>query len=232
MREISQLPSHIAIIMDGNGRWAERRGLPRLDGHRAGVDNIHRVVAGLDRYHIRYVVLYGFSTENWNRPEDEVVGLFHLLEERIDEEAAGLHRHGVRIRHLGRLDRLSPGLQDKINRAIDLTRNNTGMTLSVAFDYGGRGEILEAVCRLIDEGVAPGDIDEPLFNRYLYTADLPEVDMVIRTGGELRISNFLLWQAAYSEYYFTRVLWPDFGRRHIKQALLSYSERRRRFGGL
>jgi len=231
MKEISHLPSHVAIIMDGNGRWAERRGLPRIDGHRAGVNSIHRVVACLNQYGIGYTTLYGFSTENWSRPEDEVDGLFQLLEERIDGETTRLHQHGVRIRHLGRLDRVSSGLQQAITRAVELTRNNTGMTLSVAFDYGGRDEILEAVRRLVTDGVSPQAIDEELFNRYLYTIGLPEVDLIIRTGGELRISNFLLWQAAYSEYYFTRVLWPDFSKRHIERALLSYSRRQRRFGG-
>ncbi len=226
------MPSHVAIIMDGNGRWAERRGLPRIDGHQAGVDNIHRVVACLNRHHIRYVTLYGFSTENWNRPEDEVNALFQLLEERIEAEAARLHQHGVRIRHLGRLDRISPVLRQRIRNAVKLTRNNDGMTLSIAFDYGGRDDILEAVRRLIAEGISSQVINEDLFNSYLYTAGLPEVDLIIRTGGELRTSNFLLWQAAYSEYYFTRVLWPDFGRRQIERALLSYSQRQRRFGGL
>lgn len=232
MKEISRLPNHAAIIMDGNGRWAERRGLPRLDGHKAGVDNIRRVLEYFNQYHIKFVTLYGFSTENWNRPEDEVEGLLHLLAERIDSEALELHRHGVRICHLGRLDRIPDNVQQAINRAIELTRNNTGMTLGVALDYGGRGEILDAVRRIIAEGVTPSNIDERLFVSYLYTAGLPDIDLVIRTGGELRISNFLIWQTAYSEYYFTKVLWPDFGKRDIERALLSYSQRQRRFGGL
>ncbi len=233
MKQISCLPNHIAIIMDGNGRWAERRGLPRPDGHKAGVDNLHRVVEYLDnQYQIKYVTLYGFSTENWNRPEDEVAGLLHMLEERIEREAVELHKNGVRIRHLGRFDRVSHNLQQAIRKAVELTKNNTGMTLGIAFNYGGQGEILDAVRRIVAEGIASQDIDERLFNSYLYTAGLPDVDLVIRTGGELRISNFLLWQAAYSEYYFTKVLWPDFHKRDIDRALLSFSRRQRRFGGL
>ncbi len=232
MNKISPLPNHVAIIMDGNGRWAERRGLPRLDGHRAGVDNIRRVVRCLSQYRIKYATLYGFSTENWNRPEDEIEGLFHLLEERIDSEALVLHKNGIRIRHLGRLEQVSPDLRQAINRAVELTRTNTGMTLSIAFNYGGRGEILDAMRRIMAEGIKPEAVDEELFNSYLYTAGLPDADLLIRTGGELRISNFLLWQTAYSEYYFTRVLWPNFGKRDIDRALLSYRQRQRRFGGL
>jgi undecaprenyl diphosphate synthase len=232
MNKISPLPNHIAIIMDGNGRWAERRRIPRLDGHKAGVNNIRRVVRYLSQYQIRFVTLYGFSTENWSRPEDEVEGLFRLLEDGIDRETLELHKNGVRIRHLGRLDRISQRLQQAISRAVELTRKNTGMTLSIAFNYGGRGEILDAIRRIVVEGVSSEDLDERLFNTYLYTADLPDVDLVIRTGGELRISNFLLWQAAYSEYYFTKVLWPDFSKRDVDKALLSYSRRQRRFGSL
>ncbi len=231
MKKVSRLPGHIAIIMDGNGRWAEQRGLPRLDGHRAGVDNIHRVVACLNQYQIKHVTLYGFSTENWRRPEDEVEGLLQLLEERVEKEALELHRNGVRIRHLGRFDRISHGLQQAINKAVELTKDNTGMTLGIAFNYGGRSEILDAVRRLIAEAITPENINERVFSSYLYTAGLPDVDLLIRTGGELRISNFMLWQAAYSEYYFTEVLWPDFNEQDIDKALLAYSQRQRRFGG-
>ena len=218
--------------MDGNGRWAEQRGLPRLNGHRAGVKNMRSLIEYLNEYQVKYVTLYGFSTENWNRPEDEVKGLFHILEEAIDKETRELHKIGVRLHHLGRLEELPPELQLAISRAIELTKNNTGMTLSFAFNYGGRIEILDAVRHLIAEGIPPQSIDEKLFNSYLYTTGLPDVDLVIRTGGELRISNFLIWQAAYSEYYFTKVLWPDFGKKDIDKALLSYSQRQRRFGGL
>ena len=232
MKKIAHLPNHIAIIMDGNGRWAEQRGLPRLDGHRAGVKNIRSIIECLNEYRVKYVTLYGFSTENWNRPEDEVKGLFYLIEGAIDKETPELHKKGVRLRHLGRLEELPQGLRQAINRAVELMKNNTGMTLSFAFNYGGRVEILDAVRHLIADGIPPQNIDGKLFNSYLYTAGLPDVDLVIRTGGELRISNFLMWQAAYSEYYFTKVLWPDFGKKDIEKALLSYSQRQRRFGGL
>jgi len=207
----SSLPAHIAIIMDGNGRWAEKRGLPRLSGHKAGVDRIHSVARTFnDVYHTRYLTLYGFSTENWNRPQEEVKGLFNILEENIDEEAAKLHRENVKILHLGRMIELPQNIQNAINRAITLTSNNSGMVLSLAFNYGGRTEIVDAVRQLIINKVDPAAVDEKSFALYLYTAGMPDVDLVIRTGCEIRISNFLLWQAAYAEYYFTRVLWPDF----------------------
>jgi undecaprenyl diphosphate synthase len=232
MRKIARLPNHIAFIMDGNGRWAEQRGLPRLEGHRAGIENTRSVIKCLGEYHIKYVTLYSFSTENWNRPKNEVNGLLKILGESIEKETAELHKNGVRLRHIGRLERLPQSLILAIEMAIELTKNNTEMTLSLAFDYGGRAEILDAVCNIIAKDTPPQDINEKLFNSYLYTADLPDVDLVIRTGGDLRISNFLLWQSAYSEYYFTKVLWPDFNAKEVEKALISYSRRQRRFGGL
>ena len=232
VEKIVRLPNHVAIIMDGNGRWAQQRGLPRLEGHRAGVESLRSVIECLSEYQIKYVTLYGLSTENWKRPEEEITSLLNLLEEIIDKETVGLHKRGIRIRHLGRLDGLSPPLERAVTRGKELTKNNAGMTLSFAFNYGGRTEILDAVRHLIAEGIPPQKIDEKLFNSYLYTAGLPDVDLVIRAGGEFRISNFLMWQAAYSEYYFTEVLWPDFDRKEVEKALLSYSQRQRRFGGL
>jgi len=232
MERITSFPRHVALIMDGNGRWAEQRELPRMEGHRAGVENVRNVIKCLDKRGIEFTTLYAFSTENWNRPEDEVSGLLHLLEEVIDEESLELHKNGVRIRHVGRLEGLPPGLQESINRAVKLTEDNNGMTLGLAFNYGGRLEILDAIHRLITDGVPCQDIDEELFDNYLYTAGFPEVDLVIRTGGEFRTSNFLIWQAAYSEYYFTPVLWPDFGEEELDKALMAYSQRQRRFGGL
>ena len=232
MKEITRLPEHIAFIMDGNGRWAEKRGLPRLEGHRAGLKATRIVIRRLGEYKTKYVTLYSFSTENWNRPRKEVDGLLSLLESSIDKEVKELHKQGVRIRHLGHLDRLPPHLAQAIEKAVVLTADNTGMTLSLAYDYGGRDEILNAVRKITADGIPPEDIDEKLFDSYLYTAGLPEVDLVVRTGGDLRISNFLLWQSAYSEYYFTDVLWPDFDQKEVDKALESFSRRQRRFGGL
>ena len=232
MKRITHLPNHVAIVPDGNGRWAEQRGLSRIEGHQAGAANMRRMVEYFNEYPIKYLTLYGFSTENWSRPEDEVMGLFQILEEFINKFAVEIHKQGIRLRHLGRLEGLPESLQQAEIRAIELTKNNTGMTLSVAFNYGGRAEIVDAVRRLVAEGVPPQNIDEKLFSNYLYTAGLPDVDLLIRTADELRLSNFLIWQTAYSEYYFTKVLWPDFGEKEVDQALLSYSQRQRRFGGL
>ncbi len=225
-------PNHVAIIMDGNRRWAEHRGLPRLEGHRNGLENMRSVIGHLGQHQVKYVTIYAFSTENWNRPRDEVAGLLRLLKERIDKEALEFHSKNVKLRHLGGTEGLSSSLRVSIKKALELTKNNTGVTLSFAFNYGGRSEILHAVRQLISEGVPPEKIDEKLFNSYLYTDGLPDVDLLIRTGGELRISNFLIWQTAYTEYYFTEVLWPDFGQKEVEEALLAYSQRQRRFGRL
>lgn len=226
------MPNHVAIIMDGNGRWAKKCGLSRFEGHHAGAENIRRVVEGFAEYGTKYLTLYAFSTENWSRPRKEMQHLFRILGELIDREVQNLHENGIRLRHLGRLDELSKRLQAKVLRAIDLTQNNQAMTLSIAFNYGGRSEILHAVRRIVEDEVPAQEIDETLINRYLDTAGLPEPDLIIRTGGEMRLSNFLMWQAAYSECYFTPTLWPDFGEEEIEKALLDYSRRERRFGGL
>ena len=231
MKKITRLPNHIAIIMDGNRRWAEQRGLPRLEGHQAGVENMRSIMEYFNKRQLKYLTVYGFSTENWSRPEDEVRDLLHLLEEMLKKETPELHNRGVRLRHLGRLEELPPGPRLAITGALELTKNNTGMTFSFAFNYGGRTEILDAVRRLIAEGIPPQNIDERLFGEYLYTAGLPDIDLIIRTGGVIRLSNFLMWQTAYSEYYFTDVLWPDFDEKEAEKALLSYSQRQRRFGG-
>jgi undecaprenyl diphosphate synthase len=232
MVEKLYLPQHVAIIMDGNGRWAKQRGLPRFAGHKAGSDNIRRVAELFADYGIKYLTLYMFSTENWNRPEGEVSELLNLLAEKIDSETQAFHKANIRLKHLGRLDRLSPHLSQKITAATELTKNNTRMTLCLAFDYGGRNEIVQAVQRLITDDILPTSIDEARFSQYLYTSGIPDPDLIIRTGGEMRLSNFLLWQAAYSELYFTPVLWPDFGRKEIQEALLDYKQRQRRFGSL
>ncbi len=231
-KKFTKLPNHLAIVPDGNGRWAERRGLPRLEGHQTGAENMHSMIKYLNEYPIKYVTLYGFSTENWNRPDEEVSGLFAILEYFIGKCISEFNENGIKLRHLGRLNELPESLQGAIINAVEQTKNNTGMTLSLAFNYGGRAEIVDAVRQLIADGIKPRDIDENLFNGYLYTAGLPSVDLLIRTGDELRMSNFLIWQTAYSEYHFTKVLWPDFSKKDIDKALLSYSRRRRRFGGL
>jgi undecaprenyl diphosphate synthase len=231
MEKIITLPRHVAIILDGNGRWAEKRGLPRLDGHRAGVKNIRRILQCLNKRGVEYVTLYGFSTENWNRPADEVNGIFDILMEVVRKETRELHKNNVRIHHIGRLQGLPERVQESIIKAVKLTENNQGMKLNVAINYGGRAEILDAISRITADKISPWDIDETLFSKYLYTDGLPDVDLVIRTSGEMRTSNFLIWQSAYSEYYFTSVLWPDFNEEELEKALLAYSQRQRRFGG-
>ncbi len=216
--------------MDGNGRWAKARGLPRLAGHRAGTENLRRILTACVEFGVKILTIWAFSTENWRRPQEEVRGLMDILEQVIDRELNELHKNGVRLRHIGRLEGISPHLQAKVHHAIELTKNNDRLTLNVAFNYGGKAEILDAVKRMIADGVAPDDVDEELFSRYLYTAGLPDPDMIIRTGNESRISNFMLWQGAYSEYYFTPVLWPDFDKEELRKALEDYARRERRFG--
>lgn len=223
-------PQHVAIIMDGNGRWAKKRGLPRLAGHNAGGKNIRPVVKIFANYGVKYLTLYMFSTENWNRPRIEVAGLLSLLARKIDQETQAFHQENIRLIHLGRLDRLSQKLREKVQAAVELTKNNTGLTLCLAFDYGGRDEIVQAARRIASAGISGNNIDESVLARYLYNPDVPDPDLVIRTGGESRLSNFLLWQAAYSELYFTPVLWPDFGRKDVEEALSEYKLRQRRFG--
>ncbi|MFP3879625.1 MAG: isoprenyl transferase [Dehalococcoidia bacterium] len=230
MIEPNHSPQHIAIIMDGNGRWARERGLPRLAGHKAGGENIRPVVKTLSDYGVRYVTLYAFSTENWNRPKAEVAGLLSLLGKRIDSETRAFHQENMRLLHVGRLDRLPRRLREKVRAAVELTNHNTGLTLSLAFDYGGRDEIVQAVRHIAAAGIPADNIDEAVLARYLYNPDTPDPDLVIRTGGERRLSNFLLWQAAYSELYFTPVLWPDFGPEDVEEALAEYKRRQRRFG--
>jgi undecaprenyl diphosphate synthase len=223
-------PQHVAIIMDGNGRWAKKRHLPRLAGHNAGSENIRPVVKIFANYGVKYLTLYMFSTENWNRPRIEVAGLLSLLARKIDQETRAFHQENIRLVHLGRLDRLSQKLREKVLAAVELTKNNTGLTLCLAFDYGGRDEIVQAARRIASTGIPGDNIDESVFVRYLYITDIPNPDLVIRTGGENRLSNFLLWQAAYSELYFTPVLWPDFGLKDVEEALSEYKRRQRRFG--
>ncbi|MBI4331630.1 MAG: di-trans,poly-cis-decaprenylcistransferase [Chloroflexi bacterium] len=226
------MPRHVAIIMDGNGRWAKQHGLPRLGGHRVGTENLRRVIETMAEYGVEYLTLYAFSTENWNRPVSEVRGLFRILGQVIDRESRALHEKGARICHLGTMEGLDPKLQNKVRQALELTRNNRRITVCIAFNYGGRAEILEAVRRIVREGVPAGTINEEEFRRYLYSSEMPDPDLIIRTGGEMRISNFLLWQSAYSEYYSVPTYWPDFGKDDVEKALIAYSQRQRRFGGL
>ncbi|MBI2303710.1 MAG: di-trans,poly-cis-decaprenylcistransferase [Chloroflexi bacterium] len=229
---LSRLPRHVAIIMDGNGRWAAQRGLPRVAGHRAGTENLRRVIESFADHGIKYLTLYAFSTENWLRPKEEVRGLFHLLGQVIKREARTLKEKGVKLQHLGKMEGISLRLQKEIRQAIEMTRDNDLIIVSVALNYGGREEILNAVRRIIVDGVPPETVDGALMERYLYTAGQPDPDLIIRTAGEMRLSNFLIWQSAYSEYYATPTLWPDFGEEEIQNALLAYSQRQRRFGGL
>jgi undecaprenyl diphosphate synthase len=221
---------HLAIIMDGNGRWATKRHLPRLAGHKAGVTALRRIVECAADENIDMLSVYAFSTENWGRPRSEVEGLMRLFWETIRSDLEKLHRDGVRLRHLGRLRDLSPDIQKAVGDSVDLTRNNTRIGLNVCFNYGGRAELVDAVRQIIADGRSPDTITEELIGSYLYTRDLPDPDMVIRTAGEMRVSNFLLWQTAYSEYYATPTLWPDFGREDLLAALDSYRQRTRRFG--
>ena len=224
------IPRHVAIIMDGNGRWATRQGKTRTEGHRAGTENIRRVIEEFVRSGVEYLTLFAFSTENWGRPSGEVSAIISILQDAIAREVDNLNAQGVRIQHLGSLDRLTPSLSKAIENSIELTRENARLTLCVAFNYGGRAEIVDAVKRIVAENVSPDDIDEKLFSDYLYTRDVPDPDLIIRTGGEMRLSNFLIWQAAYAEYYATDVCWPDFDSQEIQKALEAYLQRSRRFG--
>jgi undecaprenyl diphosphate synthase len=227
---LTKIPEHVAIIMDGNGRWARARGLPRLAGHRAGTENLRRVITASVEFGIKYLTIYAFSTENWERPQDEVMGLMGIVEDVIERELEELNKQGVQLRHIGRLERLNPPLRDKVLHAIEVTRNNSRLILCIAFNYGGRDEILCAVRNMIHDGLKPDDVNDEKFSQYLFTHGVPDPDLVIRTSGEMRISNFLIWQAAYAEWYVTPTYWPDFGKEELYKALVSYMQRERRFG--
>jgi undecaprenyl diphosphate synthase len=227
-----EAPRHVAIIMDGNGRWAIARGLPRLAGHKAGTENLRRVITASVEFGVKYLTIYAFSTENWGRPPEEVQGLLRILEDVIDRELAELHKEGVQLRHIGRLERLSPVLQEKVLAAIDLTKNNDHLILSVAFNYGGRDEIVQAIQRIMKDGIEPELVTDELVSQYLYTVGVPDPDLIIRTSGELRVSNFLIWQGAYAELYSTPAYWPDFDKKEYRRALDTYARRDRRYGGV
>jgi undecaprenyl diphosphate synthase len=229
---LERVPRHVAIIMDGNGRWALARGLPRLAGHKAGTENLRRVIRASVEFGIKYLTIYAFSTENWGRPPEEVQGLLHILEDVIDRELAELHKEGVQLRHIGRLERLSPRLQEKVLDAIEMTKANDRLILSVAFNYGGRDEIVQAIQHMMKDSVLPDQVNDELVSKYLYTAGVPDPDLVIRTSGELRVSNFLIWQAAYAELYSTPTYWPDFDKEEYRRALETFAQRDRRYGGV
>lgn len=227
-----KIPTHVGLIMDGNGRWANAKGLPRLAGHRAGVENLRDVITAGIKFGVKYLTFYAFSTENWNRPRDEVFGIMDLLAEFIDRETEPLHKEGVRILHIGHLDRLRPSLVEKIKYAIALTKDNRKITVQLAFNYGGRDEIATAVRKIVAAGTKPEDVTEALISRNLFTAGIPDPDLIIRTSGEMRTSNFLMWQSAYAEWVFPNTYWPDFNEEVFREMLREYSRRNRRFGGL
>jgi undecaprenyl diphosphate synthase len=220
------------MIMDGNGRWALSRGLPRMAGHKAGTENLRRVIRATVEFGIKYLTIYAFSTENWGRPPEEVRGLLNILEDVIDRELEELNQEGVQLHHLGRLEKLAPALQVKVRNAVELTRHNDRLILNIAWNYGGRDEIVQAIQRIITEGIQPDRVTDELVGQYLYTAGVPDPDLIIRTSGELRVSNFLIWQAAYSEWYVTPTYWPDFNKEEYRHALETYGQRDRRYGGV
>ena len=227
---LPKVPLHVALIMDGNGRWAIQRGLPRLAGHRAGVENLRGIITACVEFGIPYLTIYAFSTENWGRPREEVDGLLFILNEVLDKELDELNRQGVQLRHIGRLEGLSALTQKKVRQAMELTRHNQRLVLNVAFNYGGRDEIVYAIQQMMADGVRPEQVNTELVSRYLFTAGQPDPDLIVRTAGELRISNFLLWQAAYAEYYAADVYWPDFNKDELRRALEQFAQRERRLG--
>ncbi len=228
----SRAPVHVGIIMDGNGRWATQRGLPRLAGHRAGTKNLRLVIRAAAKAGIKHLTFYAFSTENWSRPEDEVGGLMGLLGEFIETETPELHKEGARLLHIGHLEHLEPKLRQKIENAIELTKNNTRIDVILAFSYGGRDEIVNAVKKIVAAGTSAEEIDQQTLSENMFTAGIPDPDLIIRTSGEQRTSNFLTWQSVYSEWAFPEVLWPDFDEAALNQVLEDYAKRDRRFGGL
>jgi undecaprenyl diphosphate synthase len=227
-----RLPAHVAVIMDGNGRWAAQRHLPRVEGHRAGIESVRAVVEGSARLGIEVLTLYAFSVENWKRPAAEVSTLMLLLKRYLRSELNTLLRNDIRFRVVGRIEDLAPDIQRELHDAEEKTARNRGMLFNIALNYGGRAEIVEAAKKIAAAKVPPEDIDEHTFSTYLYTAGQPDPDLLIRTSGEMRVSNFLLWQIAYAEIWVTDTLWPDFRLRHLLDAILAYQKRERRYGGI
>jgi undecaprenyl diphosphate synthase len=224
------IPTHVAIIMDGNGRWAESRGLPRLMGHRAGTENLRTIIRACGEFGVKYLTLYAFSTENWGRPEDEVKGLMKIFDDVFERELAELIDQGANLKYIGRKDGVSEKMQAQIKHGEEITKDNDKLFLNVAFNYGGRDEIVYAIQRLIEDGVKAEDVSEEMVSDYMFTSGIPDPDLVIRTSGEKRLSNFLTWQTVYSEWYFPEVNWPDFNKDELLKALHEYSNRKRRFG--
>jgi undecaprenyl diphosphate synthase len=229
---LDRLPAHIAVIMDGNGRWAAQRHLPRVEGHRAGIDAVRDTVETAARLGIRVLTLYAFSVENWKRPRAEVTTLMLLLKRYLRSELNTLLRNEIRFNVIGRMQELGPDVQEELQLAMGRTRDNGGMLFNLALNYGGRAEIVDAVRRAIASGVAADQLDESRFASFLYTAGQPDPDLLIRTSGEMRVSNYLLWQTAYADIYVTDTLWPDFRRHHLLEAVLAYQKRERRYGGI
>ncbi len=225
-----RIPKHIAIIMDGNGRWAKKRGMPRLYGHSAGVEALRGIIKACVEFDVKYLTIYAFSTENWGRPQDEVSGLEKLFHQAFTNEFLELRKEGVRIIHLGQREGIPQDLLDEIDEAVEKSKNNDRLTLSVGLNYGSRNEIMHAVRKMIADGVKPEEVTEKSISDYLFTAGTPDPDLVIRTSGEQRLSNFLLYQTAYSEWEFPETLWPDFNREELLKAIYEYSKRDRRFG--
>jgi len=229
--QLKSVPQHIAIIMDGNGRWAKARLLPRMAGHRAGAENLRRIIKACTEFGVRYLTIYAFSTENWSRPKDEVNGLMNIFEDLLVKELPELHDQGVQIQHLGKMEDLNPSLQQKLKNAIDFTKDNDKLVLCIALNYGGRDEIVQAVKKIIQEGIPADDVNTQVIAGHLFTAGIPDPDLIIRTSGEIRTSNYLIWQSVYSEWLFTETLWPDFDKECLRKAILEYNTRTRKFGG-
>ena len=235
-KDLKVIPRHVAIIMDGNGRWARERGLPRTEGHRAGAETVRRVTEACTEVGVEFLTLYAFSAENWKRPAREVAALMKLLEQFLRKKTPEMIEQNIRLQAIGRLNDLPKSCQDQLHRSIEATAQNSGLTLILALSYGGREEILDGVKSLLESiergHLDKGMIDTEVFSKHLYTRYYPDPDLLIRTSGELRLSNFLLWQLSYTELWITPTLWPDFGREHFLQAVRDYGQRQRRFGGL
>ncbi|HWA81960.1 MAG TPA: isoprenyl transferase, partial [Fimbriimonadaceae bacterium] len=229
---LSSLPVHVAVIMDGNGRWARKKGLARLLGHREGYKTLRGVLLNASELGIRYLTVYAFSAENWRRPEDEVRGLMKLIEQAAKDELRLMHQNNVRVQVAGRIDQVPEGLRRALEHGMETTKDNTGITFTLAINYGGRAEMVDAVKKIVAEGVKPEDVTEELISQHLYNPSHPDPDLMIRTAGEMRWSNFLLWQSAYTELYVTEKTWPEFGEQELLEAVLTYQKRTRKFGAV